>query len=204
MGGKELLSPSQITTASIGNAALDDSTQNLSNIEAIPSCLESQCPGLGGTKGDSGLPHASNSTTSSQAVQIRASNQDKSNQEKSIHHEHIATIYQKNMPTPQTAIIVYDVSQTMAFVRVFADLKGVFTPLPRSFGSDVILSCQGRRYISYPLPRTGQQVEIGERPKLIAKVNLGQLGWRTRVRRWKGRFPRIYVLNHAAHPLQSG
>lgn len=69
---------------------------------------------------------------------------------------------------------------------------------------DVMLSISGRTYISYPLPRTGQQVEIGERPKLIAKVNLGQLGLGNRVRRWKGQFPRIYVLNYTAHPLQPG
>lgn len=57
-----------------------------------------------------------------------------------------------------------------------------------------------RVYMSYPLPRTGQQVDIGEKAELIAKVDLGSLGWWVRARRVWGEFPRIYVLNYALKP----
>ena len=62
---------------------------------------------------------------------------------------------------------------------------------------------QDQDYRSYPLPRMAQQVEIGEKAELIAKVDLGSLGLRTRIRRSVGEFPKIYVLNYAARPLDA-
>lgn len=128
MSGEEVRAPSQIIPAIItDHAALDGPIQGLSNIEAITPSPRFQNSGVRAARGDSGLPPASNPITKSQAVQIRANNQ-----EKTIHQENIATITKEDMPTPQTAIIVYDVSQTVAWVAAFASLKGVFSPLPRS------------------------------------------------------------------------
>lgn len=200
MSGEEVPIPSQIIPASIiETAALDYPAQSLSNIEAIPLGPRSQNSGLRAAKGDPGLPSASYPTTTSQTLQLRANSHEKTN-----YRESVATITKETIPTPQTPIIVYDVSQSIVFVTVFASLKGVFSPLPESplSLSDVILNVSDLDYISCPLPKTGQQVEIGERPILIAKVSLGPLGWGTRIRRWKGDFPRIYVRNYAATPLQ--
>ncbi|KAF6218529.1 hypothetical protein HO133_005878 [Letharia lupina] len=87
-------------------------------------------------------------------------------------------------PLPQTRIIVYDVSQTIAFETVFASLKDQ----------------DPKRY---PLPRFRQRVEIGDKADLIAKVDLRQLKLGTKMRRWMGSFAWIYVLNNAAQPLQT-
>ena len=197
---EELRTSIQMAPVSItDNPALNDQPQGVSGTEAIHSRPRSRSSGLGAANGDSRSPPAFNQITNSQAMQTQANNQ-----EKAKYQDDTPKTIEEAMPKPQEAILVYDVAQTIAFKTVFADLKGMFSPLSRSLLFDVILSIQGREYKAYPLPRTGQQVEIGERPKLIAKVNLRQLGWGTRVRRWKGHYPKIYVLNRAAHPLQSG
>ena len=65
----------------------------------------------------------------------------------------------------------------------------------------VIDTSEDRDYRSYPLPRNGQQVDIGEKGELIAKVDLGSLNLMTRFRRWRGKFPRIYIVNHTSNSL---
>jgi hypothetical protein len=50
-------------------------------------------------------------------------------------------------------------------------------------------------YLTYPIPRYGQQLELGEKGKIIAKVDLGKLGFLTSLRRLAGEFPKIYVIN---------
>ncbi len=112
----------------LDNLALDDPTQDMSNIAAIPSSPKSQSSGLRVTNGDKRLLPSPHLVTSSQALQIRANNQRKKNYQKKI-----ATTAKEDMPAPHTAIVVYDVSQTIAFVTVFASLKGTFSPLPSLF-----------------------------------------------------------------------
>ena len=65
----------------------------------------------------------------------------------------------------------------------------------------IIDTSEDRDYKSYPLPRTGQQVDIGEKGELIAKVDLRSLKMTTRLRRWFGRFPRIYIVNYSSVSL---
>lgn len=53
----------------------------------------------------------------------------------------------------------------------------------------------GRDYQSYALTRADQEVEIGGKPNIVAKANLSSLGFYIRIRRMKGDFPRIYVVD---------
>ncbi len=64
----------------------------------------------------------------------------------------------------------------------------------------IIDTSEDRDYKSYPLPRKGQQVDLGEKGELIAKVNLRSLKFTTRFRRWRGDFPRIYIINYTSKP----
>lgn len=88
-------------------------------------------------------------------------------------------------PSPQTRIIVYDVSETNAFETYFASLRD-------------------QKFKQFSLPRFRQKIELGEKTDLIAKVDLRRLKLRTQLRRWMGEFPLIYVLNYDAQPLQTG
>ena len=65
----------------------------------------------------------------------------------------------------------------------------------------IIDTSEDRDYKSYALPRKGQQVDIGEKGELIAKVDLRPLKLMTRLRRWRGDFPRIYIINYTSNPL---
>ena len=67
--------------------------------------------------------------------------------------------------------------------------------------SSIIDTPEDRDYKSYPLPRKGQQVDLGEKGELIAKVNLRSLDLMTRFRRWRGKFPRIYTVNYTSNSL---
>ena len=137
MNSEEVPSPSQMiiaSVASVENSLLDDQTRVLRSIEAIPSSPRSQNSGLQAAKGDSGLPTASSPITRSQALQIQANKQ-----EKSVYQEKIPTANKEDILNPQKAILVYDVAQTIPFVTVFADLKGVFCPLPRLLSFDGVL-----------------------------------------------------------------
>ena len=89
--------------------------------------------------------------------------------------QHATLIDEGEKPQPLTDVIIYDYSGELVYVAAFASLRG-------------------RDYRSYPLAK-GQIIEIGEKPKIIAKVDLGSLGWWIKIRRMKGDFPRIYVLN---------
>lgn len=121
VNGEDVLSPSRIMAANIvDNSVLDDQIQVSRRIEVKPS-------GMRAVKGGSGVPTAYNPITNSQALQIHANIQ-----EKIIYPEDIQITYKEDMPNPHGAIVVYDVSQTIAFVTVFADLRGKFSPLPRS------------------------------------------------------------------------
>ena len=105
--------------------------------------------------------------------------------------------------SPQTRIIVYDVSQTIAFETIFASLKGTcISPSQRLLMRRCPNVAPDQDFKRYRLPRFRRKVEIGDKADLIAKVDLGQLKPGTKIRRWTGRFPWIYVLNYAAQPLQ--
>lgn len=105
--------------------------------------------------------------------------------------------------SPQTRIIVYDVSQTIAFETIFASLKGTcISPSQRLLMRRCPNVAPDQDFKRYRLPRFRRKVEIGDKADLIAKVDLGQLKPETKIRRWTGRFPWIYVLNYAAQPLQ--
>ena len=104
----------------------------------------------------------------------------------------------------QTRIIVYIISQTMAFETIFASLKGAYiSPLQKLFFQNHFNLALDQNPKQYPLPRFRRRIEIGDKGDLIAKVDLGQLETRTKIRRWMGGFPSIYVLNYAAQPLQT-
>lgn len=62
----------------------------------------------------------------------------------------------------------------------------------------IINTCEDRDYKSYPLPQTGQQVDIGEKGELIAKLDLRSLKYTTRLRRLLGHFPSIYIVNYSS------
>ncbi|KAL2045531.1 hypothetical protein N7G274_001959 [Stereocaulon virgatum] len=96
-------------------------------------------------------------------------------------HTNIAQAVAKDTPSPNSQIIVYDFERRRAYQWPCSALDASI-------------------YMSYPLPRTGQQVDIGEKAELIAKVDLGSLGSLVRLRRMWGDFPRIYVLNYASRP----
>ncbi|KAL8725339.1 MAG: hypothetical protein Q9181_006449 [Wetmoreana brouardii] len=89
---------------------------------------------------------------------------------------------------PTTQIIIYDLADKIAYVTAYAHLKG------KIYGED---------YISQSLPRSGQYIEIvlEEKSSPIAMVDLGTLGAWNRIRRWKGDFPTLYVLNFSVQPL---
>ncbi|KAL8693777.1 MAG: hypothetical protein Q9218_001473 [Villophora microphyllina] len=91
-------------------------------------------------------------------------------------HEHVL---------PTTQIIIYDLAKRIPYVSSFVQLED------KRYGDE---------YISRPLPRSGQFVEIGDKGSPIAIVDLGPLGAWNRFRRWKGDFPTLYVLNFAVQP----
>ncbi|KAL9602365.1 MAG: hypothetical protein Q9219_001931 [cf. Caloplaca sp. 3 TL-2023] len=87
---------------------------------------------------------------------------------------------------PSTQIIIYDLADKFAYVTAYAQLKD------KIYGND---------YISRPLPRSGQKIEIGEKGSPIATVDLGSLGTMTYLKRLAGAFPTLYVLNFAKQPV---
>lgn len=129
----------------------------------------------------------------------KATMQDRSPNGRFAHHETLVRILEKDMPRPETPIIVYDVSQRIAFQTDCAWLKGIFKGADCSCEGLVLRSyadvTPGQEILGCPLPRVRQKVEISHKAKFIAKVDLGRLGWRTRMRRWRGRFPRLYVVH---------
>ena len=126
--GEEKLNQSRIASAKVvDDPALADRNRDLSNMEITPSSLRLPSSSLRDAKDDSRLSPVSNSTTHSQAVQVPAEHQ-----EKSRYQKHITTTTKEDIPTPQTAIVIYDVLQTIAYVSVFASLTGGFGSLPRS------------------------------------------------------------------------
>ena len=128
MNGEEVPTSLQMApTSIIDNPALDDQFQGMSGIEATRSRPRSQSSGLGAANGDLGWPATADQINNSQAMQTQANNQ-----EKMKYQDDTPTTIEEDMPKPQEAIVVYDVAQTIAFVTVFADLKGMFSPLPRS------------------------------------------------------------------------
>lgn len=118
------------------------------------------------------------------------------------HHETLVRIREWDMPGPETPIIVYDLSGGIAFQTDCAWLNNAFKSADRSCGIFVLRSyadiTPGQDVLCCPLPRVRQKVDIGDTAKFIAKVDLGRLGWRTRMRRWRGRFPRLYVVHYSA------
>ena len=129
--GEGILDRSRIVSASVvGNLALADRNQDLSIMEIKPQSLRLPSSSLRAAKDDSGLSPTSNETTNSQAVQVRTKHQ-----EKAKYQEHITTATKEDNPTPQTAIVIYDMLQTIAYVSVFASLTGGFGSLPRSLSS---------------------------------------------------------------------
>ena len=126
--GEEILNPSRIVSAKVvDDPALADRNRVLSNMEIAPPSLRLPSSSLRVAKDDSTLSPASNATTHSQAVQVP-----EKNQEKARYQEHMTTTTKEDVPTPQTAIVIYDVLQTIAYVSVFASLAGGFGSLPRS------------------------------------------------------------------------
>ncbi|KAL8950722.1 MAG: hypothetical protein Q9222_003258 [Ikaeria aurantiellina] len=88
--------------------------------------------------------------------------------------------------SPTTHVIIYDLVDKLAYVGAWQQLKGM---------------TEGKDYISKPLPKSGQHIEIGEKGSPIATVDLGPLGWWVRARRWMGEFPMLYVLHYSVRPL---
>ncbi|KAI4113598.1 MAG: hypothetical protein LQ345_005454 [Seirophora villosa] len=86
---------------------------------------------------------------------------------------------------PGTQIIIYDISLKQAYVGAFAQLT------EKAYGID---------YISQPLPKAGQHIEIGEKGSPIATVDLGSLGMMTSLKRLAGGFPTLFVLNFSKQP----
>ncbi|KAL8838744.1 MAG: hypothetical protein Q9170_001993 [Blastenia crenularia] len=87
---------------------------------------------------------------------------------------------------PSAQIIIYDLAKKYPYVAAYAQLED------KIYGKD---------YISSPLPRSGQKIEIGEKGSPIATVDLGSLGTVTYFKRLAGAFPKLYVLNSAPQPL---
>lgn len=126
VNSEDVLSPSRMmATSNVHNSVLDDQIQISRRIEV--SSPRHQSSGVRAVKGRSGVPTAYDPITNSQALRTHADIQ-----EKVIYQEDIQITYKEDTPNPHGAIVVYDVSQTIAFVTVFADLKGTFSPLPRS------------------------------------------------------------------------
>ena len=126
--GEEMLNRSRTVSASVfDNPALADRKQDLSNIDIKPPKLRIPSSSLRAAKDDSGLSPTSNAATNSQAVQVRTKDQ-----EYSKYQEHNTTTIKEDIPPPQTAIVIYDMLQTIAYVSVFASLTGGFSSLPRS------------------------------------------------------------------------
>ena len=124
--GEEILDQSQTVSARLfDDPALVDRYRSKMEIKPPSSRLSSSS--LRVAKDDSRFSPASNATTHPQAVQFPAEHQ-----EKARHQEKITTTTKKDVPTPQTAIVIYDVLQTIAYVSVFASLAGEFSSLPRS------------------------------------------------------------------------
>ena len=96
-------------------------------MEIMPPNLRPQSSSFQAAKDDSRFSPAPNADTHSQAVQVPAKHR-----EKARYQEHITTTTEEDVPTPQTAIIIYDMLQTIAYVSVFASLTGGFGSLPRS------------------------------------------------------------------------
>lgn len=85
-----------------------------------------------------------------------------------------------------TQIIIYDLAKKKAYVGAYAQVED---------------QIPGKDYISRPLPRFGQKIQIGEKGSPIAFVDLGSLGTWTNARRMAGVFPTLYVLNFAHQSL---
>ena len=125
--GEGILAQSQIvSTKAIDDPASADRNRDLRNIEITPSDLRPPSSSLRAAKNDARLSTAFNATTHSQAVQVPAKHQ-----ERARYREYITATIKEDIPAPQTAIVIYDVSQTIAYVSVFASLTGVFGSLPR-------------------------------------------------------------------------
>ena len=127
------------------------------------------------------------------------------NQRGFAHHETLVRILEKDMPRPETPIIVYDASQRIAFQTDCAWLKGALKGADCTWGGFVLPryadSTPGQDIVCCPLPRVRQKVEISDKAKFTEKVDLRRLGWRTRVRRLRGRFPRLYVVHYSSRNL---
>lgn len=123
---------------------------------------------------------ATNTVSPSMISSSREPQHGGTNQRRSAYHETIVRIPERDMPQPETPIIVYNVSNRDVFQTNCDWLKGALK------GQD-ILCC--------PLPRVRQKIDIGDKAKFTAKVDLGPLGWRNRMRRLRGKFPKLYVIH---------
>lgn len=116
-----------------------------------------------------------------------------------VHHKTLVSVSEQDMPRPETRIIVYDVSKRNAFQTDCAWLRDFLEGADGTCGGFVLRRyadiAPGQDVLCCSLPRVGQEIHISDQAKFIAKVNLRQLGWRTRLRRWRGRFPRLYVVH---------
>ena len=125
---EEILDRSQTASAKlVDDPALAERNRHLSNMEITAPSSRLLSSSLRAVKDDPRLSPASNATTHSQAVLVPAKHQ-----EEARHQEQIATTTKEDVPTPQTAIVIYDMLQTIAQVSVFASITGKFSSLPRS------------------------------------------------------------------------
>ncbi|KAI4172508.1 MAG: hypothetical protein LQ343_003502 [Gyalolechia ehrenbergii] len=148
------------------------------------------------------VPVAQNSLGSSHSLAVKkqtSKSEDSGVEEKSGQDGHGAHQKQEQLDS-STQILIYDLAKRIAYVGAYAQVEGKFNLFRKMICLISVDQTYGKDYISRPLPRFAQKIEIGERGSPIATVDLGSLGTWTNVKRVAGGFPTLYVLNFAQQP----